>query len=68
MDIWSHDRNCADHQEKIKRIGKHEGVKQVYRWQFGKLWEISVFPLTKFIMDVPGIFQEVKEIDILEVT
>jgi hypothetical protein len=57
MDVWSHDRNCADHQEKIKRIGEHEGVKQGYRWQFGKLWEISVFPLTKLIMDVPGVRQ-----------
>ncbi len=53
MDVWSHDRNCADHQEKNKRIGAHEGVKQGYRWQFGKLREISVFPLTKLIMDVP---------------
>jgi hypothetical protein len=23
--------------------------------EFGRLWEISVFPLTKLIMDVPGI-------------
>jgi len=46
MDVWSHDRNHADHQE-IKRIGELEGVKQGYRWQFGKLWEISVFPLDK---------------------
>ena len=53
MDVWSHDRNCADHQEKIKRIGKHEGVKQGYRWQSVELREISVFPLTKLIMDVP---------------
>ena len=56
MDVWSHDRNYADHQEKIKRIGEHEGVKQGYRWQSVELWEISVFPLTKLIMDVPGIF------------
>jgi hypothetical protein len=55
MDAWSHDRNCADHQEKNKRIGAQEGVKQGYRWQFGKLREISVFPLTKLIMDVLGI-------------
>ncbi len=53
MDVWSHDRNCVDHQEKIKRIGAHEGVKQGYRWQHGKLRETSVFPLTKLIMDVP---------------
>ena len=54
MDVWSHDRNRADHQKKIKRIGKHEGVKkQGYRWQSVELWEIFVFPLTKLIMDVP---------------
>ena len=52
--VWSHDRNCADHQEKIKRIGAHEGTIKCCRWQSVKSREISVFPLTKLIMDVPG--------------
>ena len=58
MDVWSHDRDCADHQEKIKRIGAHEGLKQGYRWQSVELWEISVFPLTKLIMDVPKLVKK----------
>jgi hypothetical protein len=42
----------------FERIGEHEGVRQSYRWQFGKLREISVFPLTKLIMDVPEMVRE----------
>ncbi len=53
MDVWSHDR--AHHGEKIKKVAEQEGATQGYRRQFGKLWEISVFPLTLLIMDVPGI-------------
>ena len=59
MDVWSHDRNLADQRDDCKKIGELEGAKQGYRWQFGKLWEISAFPLTKLIMDVPGILQTV---------
>ncbi|HBA72390.1 MAG: hypothetical protein A2X82_07120 [Geobacteraceae bacterium GWC2_55_20] len=32
-----------------------EGATKSYRWQFGKLWEISAFPLTKLIMEIHGI-------------
>jgi hypothetical protein len=39
----------------IKKVGEQEGATQSYRRRFGKLREISVFPLTKLIMDVPGI-------------
>jgi hypothetical protein len=55
MDVWSHDRNHGDPKDEIKKIGEREGATGSYRRQFGKLWEISVFPLTKLIMDVPGI-------------
>ena len=39
--------------KRLKGLEKHEGVKQGYRWQSVALREISVFPLTKLIMDVP---------------
>ena len=53
MDVWSQDRDRADLLDEIKKVGKQEGAIQSYRWQSGKLREISVFPLTKLIMDVP---------------
>jgi hypothetical protein len=53
MDVWSHDR--ADHQNRLKRLESRKEQNTGYRWRFGKLWEISVFPLTKLIMDVPRI-------------
>lgn len=40
---------------RLKRLEIWKGYQKSYRWQFGKLWEISAFPLTKLIMDVPGI-------------
>jgi hypothetical protein len=55
MDVWSHDRSHMGTQDKIKKVEMREGAIQSYRWLFGKLRETSVFPLTKLIMDAPGI-------------
>jgi len=50
MDVWSHDH--ADRLERLKRL---DGMKAKTRppVKFGRLWEISVFPLTLLIMDAP---------------
>ena len=47
---------------RLKRLESWKVQQESYRWQFGKLWEISVFPLTKLIMDVPGTSPKVTHI------
>ncbi|OGU14668.1 MAG: hypothetical protein A2076_08130 [Geobacteraceae bacterium GWC2_53_11] len=44
MDVWSHDH--ADRLERLKRL---DGMKDKNKatGEFGRLWEISVFPLDK---------------------
>ncbi len=54
MDVWSHDH--ADRLERLKRLDGMKG-KNKAAGEFGRLWEISVFPLTKLIMDVPSFFR-----------
>jgi len=51
--------------KEIKRIGEHEGVEQGYRWQSVELREISAFPLTKLIMDVPLFSSEAESSELL---
>jgi hypothetical protein len=53
MDVWSRDPN-VDPNERRKRSSYGRLKQKAAGSQSGRLREISVFPLTKLIMDVPG--------------
>jgi hypothetical protein len=55
MDVWSRDQRGPKEEKKKVELRQMEVKKPPGVHQSGRLREISVFPLTKLIMDVPRI-------------
>jgi len=53
MDVWSRDQRWPIEEKKKVELRQIAGEKPPGVSQSGRLREISVFPLTKLIMDVP---------------